>query len=301
MEEIRVTLRPSTQPSNEERARLICSLHGLMRALHWLSVDVSVGAALGVLFFQNLTALGPDLAPLCVAAAAMSVYSADHLLDLRSAHPPLSTRRQFHLRMRWFLRLSLLFSLPVGFLLAFMLFSDALFTLGICAAALVGVYLLTHRVLARRGLKELTGAILYCGALLLPSLSDHEAMLSFHFWGAAGLYLAVAWLNLALFTLLDAPLDQAEAFPSLAQKIEPLRLHRQLRYAAGALSVLCCVVILILSHAEVDFPVLCGLATLVWGHALLTIAAPTNQRQRRRQIADLLFWAPGLGALIAWW
>ena len=267
------------------------------RRIHWLSLDVALGAALGVYFFESL--IGPPRyeAALCVAAAAWSVYLADHLLDLRRATPPLSPRRALHARHRRSLCATAITSASAALMLSVRLFSARELLLGAVYGLIVFLYLIGSDRLARWGLKELSGALLYSVALALPALlrlseGEHRENASAILFSLA-LYLAVAALNLSLFALLDREQDQAEQLPSLALGISPDILHRVLIMISLTLCGLVALPLLPLARAE-----RWGLSLLCGGHFLLTLPPPHRSPTTRRQLADLFFWFPGLSALI---
>ena len=267
------------------------------RRIHWLSLDVALGAAFGVYFFESL--IGPPRfeAALCVASAAWSVYLADHLLDLRRATPPLSPRRAFHARHRRSLCAAVVFSTSAALILSIELFSARELLLGAAYGLLVLLYLIGSDHLARWGLKELSGALLYSVALALPALlrlseGEHrESALAVSL--SLVFYLTAAALNLSLFALLDREHDQAERLPSLALGISPDSLHRILIIISFVLCGLIALPLLPLAQVE-----RWGLSLLCGGHFLLTLPPPHRSPTARRQLADLFFWFPGLSALI---
>ncbi|MBM4292715.1 MAG: hypothetical protein FJ138_15940 [Deltaproteobacteria bacterium] len=117
---------------------------GAWRAAHALSLDVALGAA-GVsgAVARAWGAAQPPAVALAAAAAALLIYSVDHLLDLRArlaAARPLSPRRRAHRRLRPALRALALLSALGGLALLPALPPPTL-ALGLALGALCAGYL----------------------------------------------------------------------------------------------------------------------------------------------------------------
>ncbi|MCU0402218.1 MAG: hypothetical protein MUE75_14635, partial [Algoriphagus sp.] len=95
-------------------------LHKLIRSISWLSIDVVVGSMAGMYFFMDLfhaSLSWPAFALL--GLAVWSIYTLDHLIDIRSIRTELVPRREFHRKFRkalWFL---LILTVLIGLVGAF--------------------------------------------------------------------------------------------------------------------------------------------------------------------------------------
>ncbi|WP_332911644.1 hypothetical protein [Algoriphagus boritolerans] len=165
-------------------------LQNLLRYLSWLSIDVVLGAMAGMLFFEKLFRVSlhwPAYALL--ALAVWSIYTLDHLLDIRKKTTPFSDRRTFHLK-NWKILIFFLFIAGVlGLIGAFWWFGwgkELQLTLGL-AGMILGSKLLIRKA-GSGWMKELSIAIFYViGIAWLPLLRTDSADL--------------VWQHLGFFTL----------------------------------------------------------------------------------------------------
>jgi hypothetical protein len=185
------------------------------RFLNILSIDVAGGAVAGAMFFAKIFAasvLPVGLA--CLGLTVWIIYTADHLLDARNlSRPASSERHRFHQK---YFKL-LVGALVVGILIdVFLLFfiRKIVFIEGLWLAGIIFIYFLIQRSL--KFLKEVTGAILYTGGVLLipwsvkaNAATDHQLILIVQF-------VLTALTNLLLFSWFDKKQDELDRQPSYA-------------------------------------------------------------------------------------
>jgi 4-hydroxybenzoate polyprenyltransferase len=140
------------------------------RFLNLLSLDVAVGAVVCAAFFARI--LQVHLRTQGLAALGITVwiiYTVDHLLDVRGLTRQASTKRHL-LHQRNFKLLSGLVAIAASLDLYMVFFiRKEIFIWGIGLAAIVLLYLLFQRWLTP--FKEVSGAVLYTGGVLMPTLA----------------------------------------------------------------------------------------------------------------------------------
>lgn len=187
----------------------------IWRYVNILSLDVSIGAMVGCLFFARI--FGISVLPQGVVSLGLIVwiiYTVDHLLDAKKSQgPPSTERHRFH---KEHARLLLILVIVVGVLVAFEAFfvRKAVLLAGIGIAALVAGYLLVQSQL-KYG-KELVGATLYASGVLAAPWSLLGRPLSSGEWGLVALFTSTAFINLLLFSLFDKEADQKDNHTSFA-------------------------------------------------------------------------------------
>jgi hypothetical protein len=187
----------------------------LYRLINILSVDVAVGAVVGAMFFAKIFAV--QLLPqglTCLGLTVWIIYTADHLLDARNVTQTASSERhRFHQRYFRLLTIALIAAMGMDAGLLFFI-RKMVFVEGLRLAAAIFVYLTIQKSL--KFLKEVAGAILYTGGvLLIPwSMKAHTAtnlqmMLVAQF-------VLTALINLLLFSWFDKKQDEQDRHSSFA-------------------------------------------------------------------------------------
>ncbi len=143
------------------------------RFINIMSLDVALGAVTGAAFFASI--FHTSLLPQGLAALGISVwiiYSVDHLLDAyRLKNTASSERHQFHQKHQKGILVAVIFFTIVDGAMIFYV-RPSVFNAGVLLAGVVVFYLLFHRWMYP--LKEIAGAVLYSGGVLLPVLSLHR-------------------------------------------------------------------------------------------------------------------------------
>jgi hypothetical protein len=186
-----------------------------------LSLDVVAGVICGAFF--SVSATGATL-PLAwwflLPACTWLVYAWDHLLDARrrDGHRPSNPRHRFyqdHFRLLVTVSVGMTVALPVGALLwlpAPLLLAGGL--LGLAATA----HLLTARLRQAPTLpKELSAAIVYTAGIWFGPLMTMPGPIAPWTLLLAGLHLVAAASNLAVFSIFELSLDQADRQVSLVR------------------------------------------------------------------------------------
>jgi hypothetical protein len=142
------------------------------------------------------------------------IYTADHLLDARKIKHPASTERhRFH--QRYFKKLFVL--LVVAFVLdvtQLFFIRATVFVEGLGLAFLIALYFLLQRHL--KFLKELTGALLYTGGVLLIPLSVKNTSLNSTQVILITQFIITALINLLLFSWFGRSQDEQDNHSSFA-------------------------------------------------------------------------------------
>ncbi|HEY5824353.1 MAG TPA: hypothetical protein VIT44_08310 [Cyclobacteriaceae bacterium] len=179
-----------------------------------LSLDVAGGAVICATFFADLFQV--NVLPQGLAALGLAVwivYTADHLLDAKRLTDQASTfRHRFHQRHFKPLTVLLLVACLIEFILLFFL-RKPIFYNGLWLGLGVVIYVMINRWLSY--FKEVAGALLYCGGVLLPTFSlklqsfqvpDKLILLQF---------LLIVFTNLVLFSWMDYENDVKDRHRSL--------------------------------------------------------------------------------------
>lgn len=178
------------------------------RIVNILSLDIAAGAMISASFFArviNIVILPQGL--ISLGLTVWIIYTADHLLDARKIKQDASTERhRFHQRHFKLLLILLVLAICIDMTQIYFIRS-MVFIAGLGLAFLVGIYFLVQERIGF--LKELLGALLYTGGVLLIPLSVNNdvsapvMLLIFQFG-------VIAWINLLLFSLIDQPKDEKD-------------------------------------------------------------------------------------------
>lgn len=262
--------------------------------ISWLSIDVVLGAMAGMLFFEKL--LHSELqwpAFMLLALAVWSIYTLDHLLDVRKNELPLSPRRTFHFNCRKFLFLILVLSVCMGLTGAFWWFGwgkELQLTL-ILALLILGSKLLIRRV-GPGWMKELSIAVFYVvGIVWLPLLRAEAVDLHWQDLAFMPAYIILAFLNLLMLSFLDQDEDQKAGFFSAAWTLHPLLLVLWIRRLAFGLIFLSLAAFILLSSFYRPFACILLLMSLI--HYLTFFQSGLSVEQKRMRM-EASFMLPGL-------
>jgi 4-hydroxybenzoate polyprenyltransferase len=188
-------------------------LYKIYRTLNILSIDVVAGAVVCALFFSKI--LNVQLKPFGVISLGLTVwiiYTADHLLDARRVLQLASTdRHRFHQHYFKILFIILLLMVLVDAVQLFFIRKPIIIA-GLFLAVLVLIYFFVQRYLVY--VKELFGALLYTGGVLLVPLALKEIPLSSMQMVLMLSFLLTALINLLLFTWFDRERDQKDKHQS---------------------------------------------------------------------------------------
>jgi len=258
------------------------------RIVNILSLDIAVGAMICASFFARIIQV--VILPQGLISLGLTVwiiYTADHLLDAKKIKQDASTERhRFH--QRHFRSLLVLLAAAIFIDAAQIYFIRSMvFIAGLGLAFLVGVYFLIQQRLGF--LKELLGAVLYTGGVLLIPLSVNNqvsipVMLLILQFGMT------AWINLLLFSLIDQPKDEKDKHHSFTTTFG-LRVTRNiLLFLFAAAAVLTVVQLTIFSFEAMAILTL-SLMTLL----LLVIFLKKDyfeKEDRYRLLGDAVFLLP---------
>ena len=179
------------------------------RFINILSLDVAAGAVICALFFAKI--FDVVILPYGIISLGLTVwtiYTADHLIDARKVKQPASTERhRFH--QRYF---KTLFGLLViaAIIDASQLFfiRKTVFVVGLALAFIIVIYFLLQRNL--RFLKELIGALLYTGGVLLIPWSVKNTSYDSAQLILITQFVITALINLLLFSWFDKSQDERD-------------------------------------------------------------------------------------------
>ncbi len=177
------------------------------QCINLLSVDVSIGAVISAVFFAkifNVHILFHELVVL--GLTVWIIYTSDHLIDAYKLIQPASSKRHLFHQHHFKILLSLVLVAVLVVISQIAFIHRPLLLAGIMLALLVVVYFfIQHKLLF---LKEMVGALLYTGGVLLIPLSAKDSLLTFlqlQFIVQFGL---VVLTNLLLFSWFDWLHDQ---------------------------------------------------------------------------------------------
>jgi 4-hydroxybenzoate polyprenyltransferase len=180
--------------------------------LNSLSIDVALGSVASSIFFS--TVFQKQVSPLVLVALGLSVYTADHLLDVRkSKRIVVSLRHSFHQTnyqqiKRFFYVAAALNLVIVALLPTPIIYAGA--GLGVSTTA----YFLFHKNLGTS--KELIAAIFYTSGVCLPTVTFLEGQISIGERLLLIQFSTTALVNLILFALMEREEDKANRFTSIA-------------------------------------------------------------------------------------
>lgn len=259
--------------------------------ISWLSIDVALGAMAGMLFFEQLfrtTLHWP--AYLLLGLAVWSIYTLDHLLDVRKKDLQFSSRRAFH-KANW-KPLSILLGISVvsGLAGAFWWFGvgkELQLTL-VLALLIVGSKLLVGKV-GPGWMKELSISVFYViGIFWLPLLRSSAAELVWQALLFVPIFIGIAFLNLLMLSYLDQDEDQQVGFFSAAWTLRPELLILWIQRLAIGLIVVSLMIFIGLPSFYRSFASIMLLMSLI--HYLIFFQKNLSAEQKRlRMEASFMF------------
>lgn len=183
------------------------------RLINILSIDVALGAVCCAAWFAKaFEVLLRPYALLALGITVWVIYTADHLMDAWKIKKEASTERhRFHQTYFKILLACLCLAVIVDLSLLFFIRAKIIHA-GIILAAVVGLYLLINRWLGF--LKELIIAMVYCGGVLLPSLSLRDYSLDVPEVLLVIAFFLTALINLLLFSHYDIHADRLDGYNS---------------------------------------------------------------------------------------
>lgn len=174
-----------------------------------LSLDVAAGAVVCAVFFSKIFDVEIRInAILSLAACVWMIYTADHLIDIYGIqHQASTTRHRFHQRNRKLLTGVLLLVFAVTIPQLFFI-RKAVLLGGVTLSILILFYFLYQKNL--KHLKEVFGAVLYTGGVLLVPLSLRLNDLHTPHIILMIQFFSTALLNLLLFSWFDYEKDSKD-------------------------------------------------------------------------------------------
>lgn len=260
-------------------------LKRFVQYISWLSLDVAAGAMAGMYFFECL--LHAELqwpAYILLAMAVWSIYTLDHLLDVRHRQVALSSRRAFHRKQSKVLGLVLGIVVLLGLVGAFCWFGwgrELQLTLGL-GILIAGSKILIGKV-GPGWMKELSIAVFYVvGIVWLPILRADPADLVWQALLFLPVYIGLAFLNLLMLSFLDQDEDRDGGFFSATSTLVPDLLILWIRRLAFVL-IGASLIVFILSPSFYR-PFACLLLLMSLFHYLVFFRPHLSPEQKRQQM-----------------
>lgn len=277
-------------------------LASFYRILHYLSIDVALGACAGMYFFARLLDIPLfGMAYLILALSVWVIYTFDHLLDAKFSPGKLeSPRHLFH--HDHFKALVILVLLATGVVLGlawFFLPSTAIFIAGAFLAALIlGGMLLTQKFKEKLGpFKESITALLYVtGLLLLPLMQGFAGLTNWKWIWYAIAYLLLAWFNLVYLSLQDERTDQQAGQKSLVSNLG-FDKTRRLLFWFGLGGILYIISLFFLLPSAYHIFTVILLLMFLWHVRFFLEGNGTGEKTRRK--LEITFFLPGALILLA--
>lgn len=268
-------------------------LQKLIRSISWLSIDVVVGSMAGMYFFMDLfhaSLSWPAFALL--GLAVWSIYTLDHLIDIRSIRTELVPRREFHRKFRktlWFL---LILTVLIGLVGAFTWFGwgkELQLTL------ILALLILGSRVMIRKigpgWMKEFSIAVFYViGIVWLPLLRAEAVDITWTALLYVPTYILLAFLNLLMLSFLDRDEDAKSGFFSVASTLPTQKIIQLIRQLAFGLIFLSLAGFILLPSFYRPFSCVVVLIALVHYVSFFQSGLPAHQKRQRMELAFSIPW-----------
>lgn len=176
---------------------------------------MAAGAVICALFFAKIVSV--SILPYGLISLGLTVwiiYTTDHLIDARKIQQPAATERhRFHQQHFKILLTLLIGSVMIDCTQLFFI-RKIVFVQGLGLASIIAIYFLLQRYL--RFLKEVIGALLYSGGVLLIPLSLKNGDLNSAQLFLIAQFVITALINLLLFSWFDKTQDEIDRHSSFA-------------------------------------------------------------------------------------
>lgn len=260
----------------------------IYRHLNILSVDVSAGAVICALFFAKILDVVVAVPGLIVLGLTVwMIYSADHLLDVRRiGERAVTNRHRFYKRYFWVM-IAVTGIVAVSDAAMIFFVRPSVFYAGLVLGGAVTVYLVAQRYFGF--LKELAGALLYTGGVVLPAFafSDNQSIAADQ-WIAILCFLLIAWINLLLFSYFDRKSDEEHRQVSFTTALG----ERKTGMLVVALAGVCISLSLHLFFGSMRMPSVVLLAMSLVLVLLLKFRTYFGREDRYRYVGDAVFLLP---------
>ncbi|WP_421873901.1 UbiA family prenyltransferase [Marinoscillum sp.] len=259
--------------------------------LRWLSLDIVVGAIFFLAYLERFyqTTLSWN-AYFALASAIWLIYTADHLLDVRSLPKPTSARHLFHKKHFKLLVLIAGTVLSLGLLNLYFVEIEIIRNGAILSAICVS-YLLLVYFFRKLWIKEVLVAVVYATGIFIGPWSMLDGLITSDFLILLQL-VGIAFLNLMIFSYYDRASDKQDGFNSIVLRLRE-RNAQSLIYGISLLIVVSTLV-MGLGH---QIQVLYLMMTMI----LAIVYLKPNQFAKTalyRTVGDGIFYLPGLFLLL---
>ncbi len=265
----------------------------LIKYISWLAFDVMVGAMAGMYFFMDLFHSRLQWpAFVLLGLAVWSIYTLDHLIDVRKIQTGLSPRRDFHLKFQKTLWVLLGIAVLLGLVGAFYWFGwgkELQLTL------ILALLILGSRVMIRKigpgWMKEFSIAVFYVvGIVWLPILRAEAVDVTWSSLLFLPGYILLAFLNLLMLSFLDRDEDAKSGFFSVASTLPTQKIIQLIRQLAFGLIFLSMAGFIFLPSFHRPFACMVLLMALVHYVSFFQLGLSINQKRQRMELAFSIPW-----------
>lgn len=259
--------------------------------LHYLSLDVVVGAVFSSLMFWKMPdghSQSNELVLIVLAICTWSVYIFDRLLDNIKSTPQ-DTRHQFHFDNQYYLQVVIIVLSVLALFLVFFL-PKPVITFGIVFLCFLVLY---FRILQKKTsssvyhyYKEIATALLYS----LPVFGSAFVGKNLGFWQYLSAFNFILLVHQSILVFSWYELQETTGIKNFAQKLG----EKRARLIVTAITVLIGITLLISIGGYMKKVFLIELLMACASLALMLSSKTLLSNQRYRWIGELVFWLPGL-------
>ncbi len=264
----------------------------LLQYISWLSIDVVFGAMAGMYFFMELFHIKLKWqAFVLLGLAVWSIYTLDHLMDVRKIKMALPPRRQFLKDFQKPLWILLVLAVLAGFIGACLWFGwgKELQLSLILAGLIVGTRVMIRKI-GPGWMKEFSIAVFYVvGIAWLPILRAEGADISLLPLLFLAIFIFLAFLNLLMLSFLDQEEDLKSGFFSVASTMPAQKIILLIRRLAFALIFISLGGFIFLPSFYRPFSCVLLLISLIHYLTFFQVGLNSNQKRQRMEMA---FWIP---------